>query len=306
MPVRRTPKPTATRRATSNRVATSPGCEPLREMYAKADATKPKSWNAIEDDFLRASERFDGNLVSRVADMGDLQNGKGDFFNDLVALLLEGCADVELFSRTLVPGFIYPTHNLDVTYPGGVDEVARFLVEAKAVGVPKWPGNPRQKQPLGRPGSADIRKRVAEVSFKTIDLKAEHGRIEAMRGQRPTTNPGGNLTTWLRAASPKTFLFISARVISESDLRAIVAYAGRAAQVVDGVGLFCYEPLADDQPTRYRSVSKGIPTELQLDRVLYRACEDLRAIPTEPPIKMPEAVLTEAVEVETLGKEADA
>jgi hypothetical protein len=306
MPARRAPKPTAIRRATSNRVATSPGCEPLREMYAKAKSAQPKSWNAIEDDFLRAIERLDDNVVSQVADMGDLQNGKGDFFNDLLALLLEGCADIQLYSRRLVPGFIYPTHNLDVTYPGSVDEVARFLVEAKALGVPKYPGNPLQKQPLGRPGSADIRKRVAEVAFKTIDLKAEHGRIEAMRGQRPTTNPGGNLTTWLRAASPKTFLFISARVVSETDLRAIVTYAGRAAQVVDGVGLFCYEPVADDQPTRYRAVSKGIPTELQLARVLYRACEDLLAIVAEPPIKMPEAVITEAVEAETLPKEADA
>jgi hypothetical protein len=274
-------------------------------MYAKAQAARPRAWNAIEDEFLRAIERLDDNLVSEVADMGDLQNGKGDFFNDLLALLLEGCAEIDLYSRKLVPGFIYPTHNLDVTYPGDIQEVARFLVEAKAFGVPKYPGNPKQKQPLGRPGSADIRKRVAEVSFKTIDLKAEHGRIEAMQGQRPTTNPGGNLTTWLRAASPKTFLFISARVISATDLRAIVAYAGRAAQVVDGVGLFCYEPLSEDEPTHYRGVSKGIPTELQLDRVLYRACEDLRAIVAGPSIKLPDAVVTDAVEAETLDKVAD-
>lgn len=298
------PKPSATRRVTSNRVATSPGCEPLRAMYAKAKAQRPRAWNAIEDDYLSAIEQLDRNLVSGVADMGDLQNGKGDFFNDLLALILEGCAEIPLYSRRLVPGFIFPTHNLDITYPGEAEGVARFVVEAKAVGTPKHPGSPSQDA-MGRPGSQDIRKRVAELAFKTIDLKAEHGRIEAMQGKRPTTNPGGSLTTWLRTASPRTYLFIAARVVSDTDLDAIIAYAGRAAQVEDGVGLFCYEPMSEEEPTRYRKVLRGIPTELRLDHALYRACEDLRAILSEPPIKMPEAIVAEAMQTEALGAEAD-
>ena len=274
-------------------------------MYAAAAAAKPRSWNAIQDAYLRAIEKLDDNLVSGAANMGDLQNGKGDFFNDLLALLLEGCAEIPLYSRRLVPGFIFPTHNLDITYPGEITDVARFLVEAKALGTPKHPGNPEQG-PLGRPGSADIRKRVSELAFKTIDLKAEHGRIEAMEGRRPTVNPGGNLTTWLRAASPRTYLFISARVISETDLRAVISYAGRAAQVEDGVGVFCYEPVSETTPTRYQPVTRGIPTELQLARALYRACEDLTVIVAQPTIKMPDAVVAEAINAETLDEETGA
>ena len=274
-------------------------------MYTAAAAARPRAWNAIQDAYLSAIQRLDDNIVSGAANMGDLQNGKGDFFNDLLALLLEGCAEIPLYSRRLVPGFIFPTHNLDITYPGETNDIARFLVEAKALGTPKHPGSPEQGL-LGRPGSADIRKRVSELAFKTIDLKAEHGRIEAMQGLRPTVNPGGNLTTWLRAASPRTYLFISARVINETDLRAVIAYAGRAAQVEDGVGVFCYEPLSDATPTRYRPVARGIPTELQLDRALYRACEDLTAIVAQPTIKMPDAVVAEAVGAETLDEEAGA
>ena len=274
-------------------------------MYAAAAAAKPRAWNAIQDAYLRAIEKLDDNLVSGAANMGDLQNGKGDFFNDLLALLLEGCAEIPLYSRRLVPGFIFPTHNLDITYPGETTEIARFLVEAKALGTPKHPGSP-EEGPLGRQGSADIRKRVSELAFKTIDLKAEHGRIEAMEGRRPTVNPGGNLTTWLRAASPRTYLFISARVISETDLRAVISYAGRAAQVEDGVGVFCYEPVSEATPTRYRPVSRGIPTELQLARALYRACEDLTAIVAEPTIKMPDEVVAEAINAETLDEETGA
>jgi hypothetical protein len=274
-------------------------------MYAAAAAAKPRAWNAIQDAYLRAIEKLDDNLVSGVANMGDLQNGKGDFFNDLLALLLEGCAEIPLYSRRLVPGFIFPTHNLDITYPGEITDVARFLIEAKALGTPKHPGSPGEG-PLGRQGSADIRKRVSELAFKTIDLKAEHGRIEAMEGRRPTVNPGGNLTTWLRAASPRTYLFISARVISETDLRAVISYAGRAAQVEDGVGLFCYQPVSEAMPTRYRPVTRGIPTELQLARALYRACEDLTVIVAEPTIKMPGDVVAEAIDAETLDEETGA
>lgn len=131
-------------------------------MYARAAKARPKSWTAIQDDYLRALEALDDNLVAGSADMGDLQNGKGDFFNDLLALILEGCAGVGLYSRQLVPGFIFPTHNLDITFPS--TRVAKFLAEAKAVGTPKTKLNPKQRNPLGRGGSADVRKRVAELA----------------------------------------------------------------------------------------------------------------------------------------------
>lgn len=127
-------------------------------MYAKAVAAKPVSWDQVEDDFLRAMERFDANVTSGVAVQADWQNGKGDFLNDLIALLLENCAGLDLLSRRGIPGLIVGTHNLDITYPG--TGIAQFLLEAKALGNPKHPRNPSQKNSLGRPGSSDIPKRI--------------------------------------------------------------------------------------------------------------------------------------------------
>jgi hypothetical protein len=46
-------------------------------MYARAKNARPRAWNAVQDDFLRAIEQLDDSLVSAVADMGDLQNGEG-------------------------------------------------------------------------------------------------------------------------------------------------------------------------------------------------------------------------------------
>jgi hypothetical protein len=275
-------KPTVKVRSTSTVVATKPGCAPLKEMYAAAAAAKPRSWNEVEDGFVAGMRAFDRNVVTGLADMGDLQNGKGDFFNDLLALLLENCAGVDLYSRGGVPGLIFPNHNLDVTYPNA--GLVGFTLEAKAVGTPRHPGSPRQKA-IGRSGSADLAKRVKEVAFKTIDLKAEYGRLMAMRGESPDSTPGGNLTTWLRTVRPNAYLFIAARVVSHTDFEATVTFARTAAQVEDGVGLFCFGPTSDGDPTDYKPIP--VPAELSIDRVLYRACQDIVALKVEPPISPP-------------------
>jgi len=269
-------------------------------MYEAAVASHPRTWNEIEDAFVRAMEGFDTNVASGMADIGDLQNGKGDFFNDLLALLLENCAELILYSRGGVPGFVFANHNLDVTYPN--TGVVQFMVEAKAVGTPRHPLSPKQK-PIGRPGSADLAKRVKEVAFKSIDLKAEYGRIMAMQGESPATTPGGNLTTWLRSVPPSGYLFIAARVVSESDFDATVAFAHTAAQVQDGVGLFCFTPESAAKPTTYRKVS--VPVDLSIDRVLYRACQDLVGLKRKAPVPIPAAGLGPAGAAEATAQAAD-
>ncbi len=183
-----------------------------------------------------------------------------------------------------MPGFVFANHNLDVTYPD--TGVVKFTLEAKAVGTPRHPLSPKQR-PIGRPGSADLGKRVKEVAFKTIDLKAEHGRLMAMQGHSPEVQPGGNLTTWLRSVRPSAYLFIAARVVSRTDLDAVIAFAHTAAQVEDGVGVFCFGPRNPALPTSYARMS--VPPELAIDRVLYRACQDLAALRTEAPIPLPDA-----------------
>jgi hypothetical protein len=219
-------------------------------------------------------EAFDSNIASGTADMGDLQNGKGDFLNDLLALLLENCADVRLYSRGGVPGLIFPKHNLDVTYPN--TGVVRFMLEAKAVGTPRHPGSPKQKA-IGRPGSADLDKRIKEIGFKTIDLKAEYARIMAAQGGT-TTAISGDLTAWLRSVKPTSYLFVAARATSITDYQRVLKLADVAGLVSDGVGLFCFSPAAPSEPTKY--IARPVPPHLELARVLYRACQELSSMRT--------------------------
>lgn len=265
----------AKKRRTSKQVAQSSGCEPLRKAYQEAVRAEPTSWDQVEDSFLRALEGFDINVANGSTTEGDRQNGKGDFFNDLLALILEKCAGVDLLSRGGVPGYVFPHHNLDVTYPAS--GLVQFLLEAKAVGIPKHPGNPKQKNPLGRNGSADLPKRIKEGAFKTIDLKAEYARIQSTAGKGPKSGPGGNLTTWLRESKPLSYLFIAARVTGNRDHEALLSLARAAHQVWDRVGVFSFQPVSQTEPTTYRRLA--VPRDIELSAVLFGACQDLVNIP---------------------------
>ncbi len=283
-------KSAARKRKTSRKVAESPGCKPLKDAYEAAVKGAPTSWDQVEGTFLNAMELFDRNVEEGRADEGDRRNGKGDFFNDLLALILEKCADVELMSRSGVPGFMFPKHNLDVTYPA--TGIVQFLLEAKAVGIPKHPGNLAQKNPLGRDGSADLPKRIKEGAYKTIDLKAEYARMQSMTGRGPKGGPGGNLTTWLRASKPLSYLFIAARVTSPRDHSALLKLAGAANQVWDRVGVFSFQPVAVDEPTTYRRVS--VPRDVELSAVLFSACQDLTNITSVEEVQAPPGPAEEA------------
>lgn len=253
-------------RKTSPRVAASPGCRPLAEMYRWAVEAKPSRWPQVEARFLSAMWEFDQNFAAGIANQGDNQNGKGDFFTDLIALLLENCSAKELHGRGAVPGLIFPNHNLDTSYPR--EGTVEVLIETKAAGAPKSLRNPSQKNLLGRPGSSDLDKRIKEAALKTIDLKAEWARTAGQGG-----GPTSDLLTWLQRSSPSSFLFLAIRVVSPQDLRKTIRFADAANQMMDGVGLVAYHP----GPLAYQPGE--VPPHLELDRVLSRVCTRLRALP---------------------------
>ncbi len=299
-------------RQPSNTFFTNPYCIPLQRIYERIASQTVTSWNQIEADFLTAMSEFDSGLpeswegdanaaVNSKALSGALQNGKGDWFNDVLALLLVRCADIEnLYVRREAPGLIIPKHNLDGVYPGDPTREIEFLLEAKMMGTPKHANSPAQEA-QGRAGSADTNKRVKELAFKSIDLKGEASRRLTMVGQAPTGGPGGgDLSTWLHASRPRIYFFFGVRVVSDTDFAAVVRWAETAAQVVDAVGLYCYEPAGSF--TRYRRRA-GVPTAYELERVLYRACVELRGLRDAPPPPIPVDVEPgPAVEAQEAGR----
>jgi hypothetical protein len=101
-------------------------------------------------------------------------------------------------------------------------------------------------------------------------------------------------------------LFIAARVVSQTDFEATVKFADTAAQVMDGVGLFCFGPASESQPTTYKI--HPVPRHMGMDQVLYRACQDLvalRDLPPEPIVSSEVGPAASAqATLESLGREA--
>lgn len=288
---------------------TNPYCEPLRTMYDRLEQSRATSWNQVEDDFLAAMSSFDSGLPAAFVGSDDekerqskelsaaIQNGKGDWFNNIVAALLENCSGIDtLYVRRRVPGLIIPEHNLDGVYPGDETREIEFLLEAKMMGTPKHANSPGEKA-VGRAGSADTNKRVKELAFKSIDLKGEAARRLTMVGISPTGGGagGGDLSTWLHASRPRIYFFMAVRVVGDSDFAAVVRWAETAAQVVDAVGLYCYEP-SDANHTSYRRRA-SVPTAYELERVLYRACTELQRLKDSPPPPIPHDVEPSAAAV---------
>jgi hypothetical protein len=152
-------------------------------MYEAAVAIRPRRWTDVEADFLKAMWEFDRNFTSGLATQGDNQNGKGDFFTDLIALLLESSTGKPLFGRGAVPGLFFGQHNLDASYPprGQVE----LLIETKVAGAPKTGRNPAQKNLWAGPAAPTSRngspKRASRRSTSRRSGPAWRVRAEAPR-----------------------------------------------------------------------------------------------------------------------------
>lgn len=81
---------------------------------------------------------------------------------------------------------------------------------------------------------------------------------------------------------------MAVRIIGETDFAAVVRWAQTAAQVVDAVGLFCYEATPGSR-TSYRARA-GVETPYALERVLFRACTELQGLMRSPPPPIPSKV----------------
>lgn len=209
--------------------------KPLTAALALLDAQTTGSFAHAEQIFLEAMWAFDQMVVSGVANQGDIQNGKGDFFNDFVSRLLTKGSGKSVHTRPNVKGRSFRNHKLDAAWPQDPKKEVKLVVETKATGVPKHARNTLQKNPEGRRGSADLDKRVKEAAFKNIDIKAELARAHGVGGGATS-----DLTTWLKSAPPRCYLFLAVRVVDANDLKKAVELAIVGTAWFDGCGLFCY------------------------------------------------------------------
>ena len=157
---------------------------------------RPSSWQqclAFDATIASTAGRQDMTDAEKLSAVGrHLQNGKGDFFNDLLALLLENCSGIETFHRrrNIVPGLTARNDNLD-----GVDRVTapiQLLLQAKMMGMVDM-STAHGRRNRGDWWSWNIDKRAKELVSIGIHLKGEDSPLAVPpRGSAPASGgPGG-------------------------------------------------------------------------------------------------------------------
>lgn len=253
-------------RRSKTAAAKSPARVPLAACLERAKQSGASTWPQVEEDFLATMFGFDQLVARGETSQGDRQNGKGDFFNDLLVVVLEAASGKKIHSRPDIKGLSFPKHKLDIAYPD--KGPVRWTIETKATGIPKHPGNTAQEHPGGRAGSADLDKRIKEAALKNIDIKGETARAVGKGGGATS-----DLSSWLKQAPPQCHLFLSVRVRDEADLAKTLRFAGIASVWFDSVGLFAYG--LNGASDGYEAKELRAP-QWELDRVLAPVATSLR------------------------------
>jgi hypothetical protein len=224
----------------------------------------------------------------KVSDIDALNREKGNWFAELLALLLQNRTSQHVGSRTKVQGFSQ-LHQIDVAWPARkLDPL--ICAETKVTGGPPYGNTP----PRG--AIADYSNRRKELKFAATDLKL-------YRRQQETAIEHWDV--WRTKAPPRVYFLWGARLrlAGESskppDTIDKVAAEARALidTYMDGAGIFAWRR----GDSGYEAVPLPSSARMNdLDDVLYRIASEIKELaPTgaPPPPVVPEKKVVEAEEL---------
>jgi hypothetical protein len=266
--------PPRKQKLTKSKAKGSDALEVLRKECERVAASRAQTFTAVQPGFLKAMTAFDRLVADGKVTPAEVR-AKGDFFNDVLELILARRSKVTLATRGSVQGLLLD-HSLDLTYPDAKDKHVRpaVIIETKMAGLPRHPGNEKSTPVNGRRASQDLDKRLKEAAYKDVDIKGEHASAAAGN----TGGGGGSLSGWLKSTPPKSYLLLAVRVADEADLRLSLEKANAAAQWFQRCGVLIYGHRG--WKTRQAYEAKTLPRAhrgLDLQAVLSDIAEDLRA-----------------------------
>lgn len=274
--------------------------DPASELERMAGSPLAK-WTALKErvqqhDLKRFSEVADGLLdvlwcldqykIHNVAPrgMGRDFNGayrmKGNWFADLIGLLLVNQTHSPLAPRTNIQGFSQ-VHQIDIAWPIG-RTAPLVCVETKVMGGPPSGSTP------ARAATADWTNRRKELKFQATDLKL-YRRQQATRID--------HWDNWRKVAPPSTYFLWCARLKPGADNldRMIGEVRALTETYLDGAGIFAYRANAAD--TAYEAVS--IPWRdrvVDLDDLVHRIANQINDLSSSGASAAPEEVPARAVD----------
>jgi len=247
--------------------------------HVQADAVK--SFAGVQEEWLQLMWSLDAFRVRQLIPIGmgvnpgAVNRFKGNWFAELIALLLQNRTSQRIGARTRVQGFSQ-LHQIDVAWPVRQHDPL-ICAETKVTGAPAYGSTP------SRAATADWTNRRKELKFAATDLKL-------YRRQQETTIDHWDV--WRKGNPPRVFFLWAARI---TDKRDRIDYMIREVRslietYLDGAGFFAWEERKTEDG--YQALS--LPADARvaaLDDVLHRIASEIRLI--APAGEAPEPVVPE-------------
>lgn len=218
--------------------------------------------------------RVERALPNGFKDTGAFNRGKGNWFAELVCLLLANRTHHTISARQKVGGFSQQ-HQVDVAWPArGEDPL--ICCETKVTGAPAFGSTP------ARGAISDFSNRRKELKFAATDLKL-------YRRQEQTKI--AHWDVWRRSEPPKTYFLWAARLDPSKDKIASLVRESRILidTYLDGAGLFAWQ--VSESGDGYETVPLPSGERVtSLDDVLYSISSEIESLVDErgeppPPVE---------------------
>ncbi len=242
-----------------------------------------QQFSAVADDWLDLMWTLDAYRVSGVPprEMGSpsmptarrleaVYRGKGNWFAEILALLLQNRTSLRVAPRQRVQGFSQ-LHQIDLAWPARREDPL-VCAETKVTGAPGFGATP------ARGSLADFASRRKELKFAATDLKLYR------RQQNTAIEHWG---VWRGHAPPKTYFLWAARLSTSTDrLERLVAEARALVDTyLDAAGVFAWRELS--RGDGYEAVQLPAAERVSdLDDVLHRVASEINLLAgpnREPP-----------------------
>lgn len=253
---------------------------------AKWDALKARvqddairRFGEVQDDWLDLMWTLDAYRTAQILpagfkDAGAFNRGKGNWFAELLSLLLQNRTHHRVAARQRVGGFSQ-SHQIDIAWPArGEDPLV--CCETKVTGAPAYSDKPARKS------MSDFVNRRKELKFAATDLKLY---------RRQDDKKIGHWDNWRRTERPKAYFLWAARLEPEKDRIETLIREARALidTYLDGAGLFAWRPAQKAEGYEHVLLPKG-ERVTSLDDVLYSIADEIESLVDQegkppPPIK---------------------
>jgi hypothetical protein len=222
-----------------------------------------------------------GSKLKKGSEGGEgIYRSKGNFFSEIVTLILSNKTSSALASRSNVQGFSQ-LHQIDIAWParpGRALQDPLICCEVKLTGAPGFGTTPDRK------GRADWSNRRKELKFQATDLKL-------YRQQAKTRIQ--HWDQWRRKAPPLVYTLWAARLSNPGEFGKMIQDAqALTATYLDGVGIYGFMKNSAGDGYAAISLSRGVSERVtSLDNVLDLIAAEISDIMESHNNEVPDPVI---------------